>query len=84
MLNGEANLQIPAGDFLVPSSPAANEGIKKSQWEKKKNGNIFLDVLAVLREERSVWRWGDYLAEKTGGGVPPDISHSDFGARLVQ
>lgn len=55
----------------MPSSPAANEGIKKSRWGKKKqtHGNIFIDVLAVLREERSECGGGQLIWLKRQGEV---------------
>lgn len=54
----------------MPPSPADNEGIKKSQWgNKKPHGNIFIDVLALLKEERSMCGGGEFIWLKRQGEV---------------
>lgn len=73
MLNGEANLQIPARAGLEVISlchchllPMREQ--RNPSGGKEPHGNICIDVLALLREERSVC--GDYLGGKTGRGSP--------------
>lgn len=86
MLNGEANLQIPARAGLEVISlchchllPMREQ--RNPSGGKEPHGNICIDVLALLREERSVCGiiWGERQGE-----VLPDILHSDFEVRLVQ
>lgn len=61
-LVGPSGVTRLVGSFLVAqSAPVTYEIMKKSWWEKKPNGNLFIDILALLKGKISVRGGGQFL-----------------------